>query len=231
MRFISTISATVCLLSGLVPAASAAGEVAARPIEISTVQPAGMTPAGLPASVSGLLRRGRNVQTQAVALKNKAGKVRPEALPAVAVLHGVAWSPDDAAREGAGEMEILICAARLLDQRSLAGIVGVGNRNGSFIPAAEVALQRIASMGLPVVRLARGNSTLTDTDNLFIEGGELTPHQAKELLATCLLRHGALPPAADTLKPTAQELAAIKSKLALYQQEFDLLAGTRVALR
>jgi hypothetical protein len=164
-------------------------------------------------------------------VKDRSGQVREEARPNIAVLRTVAWSPDDAARDGASEFEILICAARLLDQHALAGIVGVGNRQGAFLPSAEVAFQRIAHMGMPIVRLAKDNAGSSASSDLFIEGGSLSADEARQLLAECLLRHGALPPALDPAQPTAQEVAAIKAKLAVYQADFDLHKGTRVAVK
>jgi len=86
-------------------------------------------------------------------------------------------------------------------------------------------------MGMPIVRLAKDSTGSSASSNLFIEGGSLSAEEARQLLAECLLRHGALPPALDPAQPTAQEVAAIKAKLAMYQADFDLHKGTRVALK
>lgn len=151
--------------------------------------------------------------------------------PAVAVLYGSAWSPGDSARDGAAEFEVLLCAARVRQAAPLAGIVGVGARRGSFPPAAELALERVAHMGVPVVRLA-SNGTLSANDgDVFIEAGSLTPTDAKRLLSECLQRCGPLPAAIDPTRPTKKEKAAIQAKLAEYQLQFDARNAGHLAMR
>jgi L-asparaginase len=61
----------------------------------------------------------------------------------------------------------------------------------------------------------------TNPNNLFIEGSNLTSTKARMLLMACLMRFGALPPAADPSKPTDTELKALKAKIAEYQAVFD----------
>jgi len=150
--------------------------------------------------------------------------------PAVAVLYGAAWSPGDAARDGAAEFEVLMCAANLRHANPLAGIVGVGRRNGSFAPAAEVALMRVVHMGIPVVRLAEHGPLPAHGSGVFVEAGSLSPAEAKHVLAECLSRYGAPPAAADPEHPTKKESAAIEAKLALYQFQFDTRNAEPIAM-
>ena len=222
---------TLCTLGLLVGTITAQAATPSISSETNGSTPLVIRADSVPHTVTGLARHGHQVYATTLKVKDRSGQVREEARPNIAVLRTVAWSPDDAARDGASEFEILICAARLLDQHGLAGIVGVGNRQGAFLPAAEVAFQRIAHMGMPIVRLAKDSTGSSASSNLFIEGGSLSAEEARQLLAECLLRHGALPPALDPAQPTAQEVAAIKAKLAMYQADFDLHKGTRVALR
>jgi hypothetical protein len=58
-------------------------------------------------------------------------------------------------------------------------------------------------------------------ENVTIEGNNLTSSKARLLLMACLMKFGALPPAADPKNPTAAETAAIKEKIKLYQAVFD----------
>lgn len=217
----------------LVWAAGAAIASGAATSDIAATVPLDLRADSLPSQVDGLMRRGSAVRTISVTLKNRSGALRDEARPAVAILESAAWSPEDAPRDGASAFEVLMCAARLLDRNALAGIVGVGNRSGAFLPSAEQAFRRVVPMGIPVVRLARDPRAAGMAGELFIEGGTLSPEEARRVLAECLLRHGALPPAADPLNPTPSEIAAIKHKLAIYQAEFNLRSAkaTQVALR
>jgi hypothetical protein len=49
----------------------------------------------------------------------------------------------------------------------------------------------------------------------------LTSTKARLLLMACLMRYGALPPAADPSAPTEAELAGISARIAEYQSVFD----------
>jgi hypothetical protein len=151
--------------------------------------------------------------------------------PAVAVLYGSAWSPGDAARDGAAEFEVLMCVAQVQHVSSVAGLVGVGYRRGSFPPSAEIALERVAHMGIPVVRLAQNSPLPTHHGDAFIEAGSLSPADAKRLLAECLVRYGSLPVSADPAKPTKKEALALQTKLALFQAQFDARNLSQVAMR
>lgn len=151
--------------------------------------------------------------------------------PAVAVLYGSAWSPGDAARDGAAEFEILLCAARVRQTTPLAGIVGVGARQGSFPPAAELALERVAHMGIPIVRVAQTGTLSANDGDVFIEAGSLTPADAKRVLSECLQHYGPLPSAADPMRPTKNERAAIRTKLVQYQRQFDARNANQLAMR
>jgi hypothetical protein len=151
--------------------------------------------------------------------------------PAVAVLYGSVWSPGDTARDGAAEFEVLMCAARLRSGSTLAGLIGVGNKHGSFSPSAETALERVALMGIPVVRLAQGETLPAHDGDVFIEAGTLSAQDAKRLLAECLTRYGPLPAAADPVRPTKKERAALLNRLALYQLQFDTRNAAQLAMR
>lgn len=158
-------------------------------------------------------------------------RVAAAAEPAVAVLYGSAWSPGDTARDGAAELEVLMCVAQVQHASSVAGLISVGYRRGSFPPSAETALERVAHMGIPVVRLAQNASLPTHHGDAFIEAGSLSPTDAKRLLAECLVRYGTLPICADPANPTKKEAQALQAKLALFQAQFDARNLNQVAMR
>lgn len=176
----------------------------------------------LPRSVSALACAGSTTHAVTLQLKDRKGAWLDAAAPSIARLEGVAWSPHDPARDGAGEFEVLISTARLLKDNALAGFVTVGNSNGSLLPNTENALRRAVHMGVPVVRLARDGRVEANQADLFVAAGGLKPADAERILANCLLRFGALPPAANPARPTSAETAAIRAHLARYQEVFDL---------
>ncbi|HRE79953.1 MAG TPA: hypothetical protein PLN52_02835 [Opitutaceae bacterium] len=183
-------------------------------------------------TVPGLSRDGMTTKVVNVSVVDKKGRFRSEATPGIAVVQSARWSPNDAERDGASEFEIYLSVARLLAQHPLAGVIGVGNQNGSFLPAAEVAFTRTAAMGVPVVKVASPGKLTADPSNLYIEAGQLSPEDARAALSECLLTLGTLPPAADPLNPTEQELTAIRTKIARFQLIFDAKANAMtVAVR
>jgi L-asparaginase len=113
----------------------------------------------------------------------------------------------------------------------VAGLVSVGYRRGGFPPAAETALERVAHMGIPVVRLAQSSPIPSHQGDAFIEAGSLSPTEAKRILTECLTRFGALPAAVDPAKPTKTETAALQAKLNLFQAQFDARNPAQVAMR
>ena len=64
-------------------------------------------------------------------------------------------------------------------------------------------------------------SSISSGAGAFIRGGNLTATKARLLLIACLMKFGALSPAADPERPTAAETDAIMSGIAAYQEIFD----------
>ncbi|HEY0967063.1 MAG TPA: hypothetical protein VGD88_06720 [Opitutaceae bacterium] len=206
------------LLAGLMAATVATSAA----IEISTETLTGLNPRTLPKSVAGLELRGSATAPIKLALTGADGRLRPEATPAVALLRDAAWSPDDPARDAAGEFEVMVGAARLVRNHALAGFVTVGNHFGALQPGTEAALQRTVLMGLPVVRSARDGDVRAAPGDLLISAGSLSAAEARRILSYCLINYGSLPPAADPARPTQAETDSIRARLRLYQQAFDL---------
>jgi hypothetical protein len=146
-------------------------------------------------------------------------------VPNVAIVRTAAWSQGDPAREGAAEFVILMEVARLRREPAQGGLVAVGDRRGLFNPGAEEVLRHAVLQGVPVVKLASGGRVLPAPHGLFLDGGNLPEDEACQVLRRCLARYGALPSAADRASPS------LRARLQQYQQEFNLAAGTRIALR
>lgn len=140
----------------------------------------------------------------------------------VAVLRTAAWSPGDTVREGAGEFEVLLCAARLKKDARPAGIVAAGDRHGLFLQGAERALRELALAGFPVAKLPRGGDLAPDPEGIFLDASGLTEEQAQTVLIRCLERHGKPPVAANAAHPKPAELAAIRAHLAPFRNALAL---------
>ena len=160
-----------------------------------------------------------------------AASARAEPGAGVAVLHAAPWSQGDELREGAGEFEVLLQAARLQQSHRIIGIVGVGDRHGLFNHGAERALRLLVLRGTPVVKLARGSDLAPDPDRLFIDARELAEGAATAILQRCLERHGPIPSAADPEHPTQRELTAIRAHLRPFQEAFARAAAPQPAVR
>ena len=152
----------------------------------------------------------------------------PAGVP-VQVVRAPAWSQGDAVRAGATEFMILLEIARLERAPARGGLVGIGDRRGLFGPGAETALHRAVLQGLPVVKLAPGGRVLPAPHGLFLDGQDLPEQEACAVLARCLAKHGALPAVGAHADDTGLE--RLRARLKLYQDEFTLAAGTRLAVR
>jgi L-asparaginase len=113
----------------------------------------------------------------------------------------------------------------MLKTAPLAGFVvdGLSPYGRPVSPARHRLMLRAAHSGLPVVRVGRGNTEgFVPLDNpLFIGGSNLTATKARLLLMACLMKFGALPPAADPDNPTSVESTAVGEKVAGYQAVFN----------
>jgi L-asparaginase len=163
----------------------------------------------LPASVVGL--RGASVRIK------DGDALLPGAIPAVALVKHARYSS-----LGAAEIEARI--AENLAEHPLSGFVGEGAAPyGTMSPWLDKALLKAVCSGMPVVKVGRGNQDgfAAPRNPLFIAGSNLSATKARLLLMAALLKLGALPAAADPANPTEAETAAIKAKLAEYQEIFN----------
>jgi len=130
--------------------------------------------------------------------------------------------PGAMAREAAGVAAELEAALR---DSPLAGFVAEGANPYSYLDehATDGALLLAIFSGVPVVRVARGNTGgfCYPSGPYFIAGSNLTSTKARVLLMAAVLKLGMLPPAADPHNPTPGERAAIAERVVAFQEIFD----------
>lgn len=179
----------------------------------------------IPAKVMGIKRDAKGgVVPVEVSLKNAQGELLPTAIPNVVIVKGARWSNTSEARTPDIAVDVLAQLDKAMDEEPLTGIAAEGNQGGSFVPGYDTAFNLAAASGVPVVKVSRGPTIgymASNPNNLFIEGSNLSSTKARLLLMACLMRYGALPPAKDPAKPTADELKAIKTRIEQYQLVFD----------
>jgi len=180
----------------------------------------------LPNSVRGVVGRPANggIDFVDVAVKDGAGNLNESAVPHVSIVKDGNYAADSVDSGAEREVDVLAQIEDNLCHNPLAGFVIEGQSPyGSMTnKARERLLARAACSGMPVVRVGRGNNEgFAAGGGGFIGGGNLTSTKARLLLIACLLKFGALPPAADPVSPTEAETAALNARLADYQQVFD----------
>lgn len=179
----------------------------------------------LPFEVAGVRKEGPRLAIVPVAVKDPDGRLLDAAIPKVAIAKDASYWDDDGAPDPEAEVDLTAMLGRMLRSAPLAGFVVEG-----FTPYGRTAsnarhqvILRAVYSGLPVVRVGRGNTEgfVPRHDPDFIAGSNLTATKARLLLMACLMKLGSLPPAADPDHPTSAETAAIRAKVAAYQNVFD----------
>lgn len=179
----------------------------------------------LPAKVSGILRRDGRIAALDVEVKDPQGNLLGSAIPQVSFHKSGRYLPRDEAIDDSGEVDILARIEDNLKSAPLAGFVGEGAAPfGTLTRSMDAALERAVFSGMPVVKVGRGNAegmVPITPGTVFISGSNLTATKARLLLMACLMKLGALPPAADASRPTAAERKAVQEKVAQYQSVFS----------
>ena len=178
----------------------------------------------LPESVRGYRRSESGaIEPVEVIVRDGAGDLSPTAIPRVTIVKHARY--DEETTDPSSQVEILERMKLNLGTRPLAGFVAEGGTPyGHIGQARDTALQRAALLGMPTVKVARGNAdgfVPSERMSLAIAGGNLTATKARLLLMACLMRFGALPAVADPDAPTSAELGAVHAQLARYQEVFD----------
>jgi hypothetical protein len=170
-------------------------------------------------SQRGVRSDGQRVHPVEVKILDGAGKLRAEAMPVVIIMKFGRYP------EGCcGPHQLDGWVAHALTSHPFAGVVGEGtNPYGYLDPATDRVLAQLTYSGVPVVKCGRGNTAgFTPREHAWaISGNNLTSTKARILLMAAMLKLGALPPASDLKRPTAEELHATTQAIARYQEEFD----------
>jgi len=178
----------------------------------------------LPAEVRGVRQEVSRIETVPVAIKGPDGRLLDTAIPKVAITKDASYW-DDGQPDLEAEVDLVAMIGRMLKTAPLAGFVveGFTPYGRSASNARTRLMLRAVYSGLPVVRVGRGNTEgFVPLDNpVFIGGSNLTATKARLLLMACLMKFGALPPAANPDQPTAEETAVVREKVAEYQAVFN----------
>ncbi len=179
----------------------------------------------LPASVRGVHRTPKGIETVEVGVKDAQGNLLGSAIPQVSMVKSGRYLPESEGETPESEVDILARIERNLQTAPLAGFVGEGMAPyGGLTRSMDAALERAVLSGMPVVKVGRGNAegmVPITPGTLFIAGSNLTASKARLLLMVCLLKFGALPAASDPAHPAAAERAAVQKKVAQYQEIFN----------
>jgi len=173
--------------------------------------------------VTGIASAPRGIE---VRIKDDAGDLIPAAMPLVTFSKYARYgqtATDEGEADPVTEVEILARIEANLSSYPLAGFVAEGaSPYGLTNSTATAVLQRAAFSGMPVVRVGRGNTggKAYELDPFSIPGNNLTATKARILLMAALLKLGALPPAVDPSKPTAEEKNATIAALKPYRDLF-----------
>ena len=178
----------------------------------------------LPVKTAGVLADGGKAKAVEVAIKDGAGKLLDGAIPKVVIVKDGTYDSDDFDVDLEREIDLLARMEHNLRHAPLAGFVVEGlSPYGIMTSKARHRLMlRAVHLGMPVVRVGRGNNAgFSPRRDRFIGGGNLTATKARLLLMACLMKFGSLPPAADPDRPTDAEADAVRRAVSAYQAVFD----------
>ena len=178
----------------------------------------------LPSEVTGVRREGSRIETIPRTIKGPEERLLDTAIPKVAITKDASYW-DDGPPNPEAEVDLIAMIDRMLKTAPLSGFVveGFTPYGRSASNARTSLMMRAVHSGLPVVRVGRGNTEgfVPLVNPAFIGGSNLTATKARLLLMACLMKFGALPPAANPDQPTAEETAATHGKVAEYQAIFN----------
>ena len=179
----------------------------------------------LPERVHGVTAdAGGRVRRMDVGVLDGQGRLLPGAIPVVGYHKHGRWIRSNDGPVPDEEVAILAQIDQHLRHFPLSGFVSEGaTPYGTTAQSADAALRRATFLGMPVVRVMKGNPegfVPRERTQLAIGGSNLTATKARILLTACLLKFGALPPAADPDNPTKDEIATTERALDPYREVF-----------
>ncbi len=178
----------------------------------------------LPRRTQGVRRADGRIVPIDVAIKDEAGDIVDGAIPKVMIVKDGAYHADGFEVEPESEVDLIARIDHNLVHAPLAGFVveGLSPYGTMNSIARQQVMFRAVNSGMPVVCVGRGNAHgFALPRDRMLGGRNLTSTKARLLLLACLMKFGALPPAADPDRPTAAELDAIRRQLVQYQAVFD----------
>jgi L-asparaginase len=179
----------------------------------------------LSSAASGVRQEGSRIETVTVAIKGPDGKLLDTAIPKVVITKDASYWDDHGAPDPEAEVDLVAMISYMLKTAPLAGFVveGFTPYGRSASNARHQLMLRAVHSGFPVVRVGRGNTEgfVPLHDPYFIGGSNLTATKARLLLMACLMKFGSLPPAGNPDRPTAEEAAAVRERVAVYQAIFN----------
>ena len=178
----------------------------------------------LPVEVDGVRKSDGKIATVRVRVKDASGELTEAAIPKVTIVKDGSYTVQTFDETEAHEVDLLAQIEHNLRSAPLAGFVVEGlSPYGTMTSTVRNRLMmRAVASGMPVVAVGRGNAEgFAWPRHRVIGGRNLTSTKARLLLMACLMKLGTYLPAADPEKPTDAELAAIRKKIAAYQEIFD----------
>jgi len=178
----------------------------------------------LDGAVRGVRKGLRGLETFEIVVKNSSGEILPDAIPSVSIVKDGGYFADDYGDDPSKELDLIYLLDYKLGSDRLCGFVTEGQvpYGAMTSQARKKAVEKATFCGMPVVQVGRGAPEgFADGTSLVLAGSNLTATKARLLLMACMMRFGALPPAADPENPTAAEKAAIEKAVANYQRVFD----------
>jgi L-asparaginase len=179
----------------------------------------------LPDSVEGVRRTQAGLTRVPVTVKSGPDVLLATAIPLVSMVKTGQYAGLRDAEDAGIDVAVAAQIEHNLREEPLAGFVAEGwAPYGSLTAPVEKMLRRALFTGMPVAVVGRGNAegfTPRTVGGFFIGGSNLTATKARILLMAALLRLGSLPSAADPDHPTSDEIAAMRSAVARYQDLFD----------
>jgi L-asparaginase len=178
----------------------------------------------LPNAVKAVKKGARGIETVEVAVKDRNGKLLPEAIPVVTISTDGSYSGMGYGHDTKPEGDLLASIEHKLGLGLLTGFVNQGLVPYGRTPShtRNKLLLKAVFSGIPVAVVGRGAPMgFADPTDFHIAATNLTANKARFLLMACLLKFGSLPAAKDPDNPTREELGAIRKAVAAYQAVFN----------
>ncbi len=169
--------------------------------------------------------------TARVRIKSPDGALDGASIPRVTMFKYASYMDENDGPDPDAEVGIMARVKQALDEQAdshgpkLHGMVLEGDSPYAMGSGGQAAALAIATFsGIPVVRVGRsdpGGLVPSGLVEFTVEGSNLDANKARILLIASMLKLGRLPKACDPRNPTANERAAVSTKLADFQDVFD----------